>query len=283
MLKFFTSLTAWDWLDIVGVVFVLVGVAGEVCIPLLKFKPKGPCIEPEENGEDVPAMSDWRARREAWESLRTIWEHRAGYLVVIGLGLELIALPHHFIEAGELSDRAASAQKLASESNIRASSNELAALKLGSNNLVLRSNVVRLETQLERVKAPRTITAEQALKFTKFVDGKAKGPVSMATSVQDTETLNFIVQVITLLTNCGYTIPSSMVYPTLLSFNNLQHIAVGVHSLTSAPPSAEVLLFALREMGFNPLRFTNGTVPDMTDSQPGQVRLFIGPKPVGGL
>jgi hypothetical protein len=101
MRSFFSSLSGWDWLDLIGLLMVLMGVIGEV----------------------------WSTRKhnEFWEA---IW----GCVLVLGLALELIALPKHFIEAGKL-------KHLAEQANERAVLTE-------SNNLVLEAQLVRAQLEL---------------------------------------------------------------------------------------------------------------------------------------
>ena len=120
MLKFFASLSRWDWFDLIGVALVFVGVVGEIAVPLIKFKPTP---NPEAKWAARSGKLDLLRKlahrlqsvRERQEKKMKRWEHLAQISLVIGLALELVALPHHFKEAAELKDSAASANERAAE------------------------------------------------------------------------------------------------------------------------------------------------------------------------
>jgi hypothetical protein len=97
MRSFFSTLSAWDWLDLFGLLMVLLGVIGEF----------------------------WSAGKHN-PFCERIW----GYVLILGLALELIALPNHFIEAGKL-------KQLAERANERATITESNNLVLRSNVVAL--------------------------------------------------------------------------------------------------------------------------------------------------
>ena len=113
MCDFISSLSGWDWLDITGLMLVLVGVVGEI----------------------------WSARKhnEFWES---IW----GYVLIGGLALELFALPHHIVETSKLNKEAGEARQIAANANERASSNALRVAELDSTNRLLSIRIEELRS-----------------------------------------------------------------------------------------------------------------------------------------
>ena len=147
MILFFNSLSFWDWLDLVGIIFVFVGVVGEIVVPRLNFRPP-PKRTSDEMDEDAPIITRWQADKDAWQSKMKKWEHASEIVLVIGLALELTALPHHFKEAGRLAKDAADAKELAGEANERAEEFNARAARTESNNIALRTNVLSLQKEL---------------------------------------------------------------------------------------------------------------------------------------
>lgn len=141
MLSFFRSLSAWDWLDILGLLMVLGGVAGEIAVRRKMSKL-----------DDPKPLAKWEH----------FWEH----VLVAGLALEMIALPHHFIESGRLEEIARRA-------------NERTAL-VESNNLVLQSNLWVLEHASPAKQ--RVFSASAFVKFHINSTNFIKGEVSMASA-----------------------------------------------------------------------------------------------------
>src|ERR1041384_2844419 len=87
-----SSLSAWDWLDISGLLMVLAGVVGGFKARRGKYRYVPNPADP--RPLDV-REKDWEIGRERRED---IWE----YVLIIGLALEFLALPRHISEAARL-------------------------------------------------------------------------------------------------------------------------------------------------------------------------------------
>ena len=148
-------------MDLIGLLMVLAGVVGEV----------------------------WSAKKH-----NEVWESRWGYVLIVGLGLELIALPNHFVEASEL-------RTLASKANERASTNELRSAQLESANLTLRSNVVALEMKLR----PRTIAVEVERGLISKLSQLPKQQVLIQSCISDEEPTHFAEKLQNVFLKSGFT------------------------------------------------------------------------------
>ncbi len=130
MLSAISSFSVWDWLQVVGTIMVLLGVAGELVAEFKRF-PFNPTRFP------------------PLESLKRRIEITSLIVLILGLLLEVVALPHSIVEAGN-------ARKIASEANERASTNEVHFAELTRSNLLLsatieelRSNNIAIEEQMK--------------------------------------------------------------------------------------------------------------------------------------
>jgi hypothetical protein len=170
---------------------VLVGVVGEIWVPRVKFKPC-PVKRTEDSDENSPMIAQWETERTAWEARMKKWGHRWENTLILGLALELVAMPFHFKEAGDLAHKA----EVASE---RAASTE-------SNNLVLRSNVVILESAVQW----RTIAPEQksilvaVLKPLVQANVIRKSTVSVIVEQTDFEARWYAKRIVEALAECGF-------------------------------------------------------------------------------
>ena len=104
MLSVISLFSIWDWLQVLGTVMVLVGVIGELVAEFKKFP---------FNPTGFPPL----------ESLKKRIEITSLVVLILGLLLEVVSLPHSVVEA-------ANARKMAGEANKLASGNELAAKQL---------------------------------------------------------------------------------------------------------------------------------------------------------
>jgi len=80
MLSFISSFSAWNWLDILGLSMVTIGVLGELVLRFKKFP---------YNPTNFPPL----------ETCKKFWEVSFEALLLFGLGLELIALPISLYES----------------------------------------------------------------------------------------------------------------------------------------------------------------------------------------
>src|SRR5258708_6807340 len=132
--SFWSDLTGWDWLTLVGIILVFVGVAGEVLFAIRDFlAPANPYSKYRSDPMPVSLYFE-RATWESGEARRVknlkINETICGAILVLGLLFELVG----FVPS------------------LRRSWNEREHLRLGisiteSNNLVLRSNLAKLEAR----------------------------------------------------------------------------------------------------------------------------------------
>jgi len=120
MLTWLSSFSAWVWTDVSGVALVFAGVAGGYVTR--RRKPL-----PEPNPDDLEPV---RLERKRAVSRRKSWEDAWECMLILGLGVEIIALGHQISESAELKAPASEALKQAGKANERASSNELARVKL---------------------------------------------------------------------------------------------------------------------------------------------------------
>jgi hypothetical protein len=167
----------WDWADVGGLALVLVGVFGEVIcghrsFPFQKTGRRRKSLLEIFDGVHNPAKT-------TWEDNNRRWENRWGAMVIVGLGIELLALPHHFIEVGEL---------------------KTAAKMLESTNLLLRVKVSELEIRAN----PRTIVPEQVTNFIFLTKETAKIPIMVSVGAEGPDTQTFAFQIRDMLSRAGF-------------------------------------------------------------------------------
>ena len=153
MLPWLLSLSAWDWIDISGVALVFAGVA----IGYVTRRRKPP---PEPKPEDLEPV---KLQKRKSMARRKLWEDAWECMLIVGLGVEIIALGHQISEAAELKMRTSDAS-------------ERAALAV-SNNLVLARTVEELRSNniaLEQQMPPRLIELSRpAARLKEFAGTKA--------------------------------------------------------------------------------------------------------------
>jgi hypothetical protein len=218
MLQFFSSLSRWDWLDISGVALVFIGVLGEILVRR-KRTPDG-------------------TNHEIWERETRKWEKRWENALLVGLALELAALPHHFIEAGDLNHKAGEAKRLAGEANARAEAESMERAKI--------------ELELTKLKTPRTITPQQKAKFIEVSRSFRKGPVGLATGPGNTEIGNYKMALRGLLIDAGYTIGRDEIWTIgnpAYQGTNRPNVFLVIGAVTNTIPHGLGLQRALAEIG----------------------------------
>jgi hypothetical protein len=138
MLSAISSFSVWDWLQVVGTAMVLVGVAGELVSEFKRFP---------FNPTRFPPLESSKRRIEISSLI----------VLILGLLLEIVALPHSIVEAGD-------ARKSAGEANERASTNEVHFAELTRSNLLLSANVEELKSnniELRAQMSPRLIDVHE--------------------------------------------------------------------------------------------------------------------------
>jgi hypothetical protein len=206
------SLSGWDWVDISGVILVLIGVAG----------------------------AWWTRTRKTPLYAHEIVRHRHaehGFesVLVIGLAIELAAVPHHILESSNL-------KKMAGEANERASTNELRVAELEKESaqlravgekakeaaarateeaekarkerevaeagrLSLQAKVLELEqhaTVLAQNQQWRTISEKQSGIVISGLKSLPRWPVVIQTVIPDAETSNYYWSIVNLFTSAEY-------------------------------------------------------------------------------
>jgi hypothetical protein len=222
----------WGWVDLVGSFILLFGCFGELWMLLNKL--------PKHNERRVSLKGCW-AFLDLTESiirrigvrlkiilprrLPDLKEHLLeGFfisLVLIGVGMELCALPFSLVESAKLSsdaesdqvlvkrlgvqiidtsnvvaqagERIAIAEKDSAEANERASSNEVQVAELTSNNIAL-----QLKLQ------PRVITLTQMTNFIFLTEKIPKIPIKIAYPYGRQETVNYACQIRDEFNQAGY-------------------------------------------------------------------------------
>jgi hypothetical protein len=236
VLHFLAARSLWDWVEIVGVLLVLVGVAGEIWIPRRKF----PALESkviEADAEDSPILSEYKAKKTAWEAWNEKWEHRAQNAVVIGLALELSAMPKQFQESGELHEQVAKA-------NERASSNELSAAEF-------RKKAAEFELEIGRLKNPRNVSQEQHTKIFEIMRGTTNGAVRIVCIGDNQEAARFAAEITFALKNSLAAFESFTFGGTFLGAVPATGVQVAARDTNSPPEHTQRLLQAMREVDAN--------------------------------
>jgi hypothetical protein len=184
------SLSSWDWLEVLSLLMVLFG----ALFALIMERKKSPA-SPDENGLIPVGLFH---ERELLEAKKKAVEHRWEWVLVAGLGLEIIAASHQISEAGKLKKEAGDAMKLAQ--SIGTTNAQLVAA-----NLILRTNVLELES-----KELRTITPQMRDKFVSILNALPKSikcPVRVFMDGNDAETRTYAHQIRELLNDTGYNWP----------------------------------------------------------------------------
>ena len=94
------SLSLWDWTDLIGISLVTLGALFGLTENLRKFHQK--------SGLDVITLG---FNKDQWESKQKTWAHLWELVLIIGLAMEWIALPHHFSEIEVLREKNDEAEK----------------------------------------------------------------------------------------------------------------------------------------------------------------------------
>ena len=105
MLSWLSSLSAWDWIGLSGVVLVFGGVAGGYVTRRKKSLPE-PSVDDLEPIKLAKKQS--LLKRKRWEDA---WE----CLLILGLGVDILALGHQISESANLKAKAANALKQVEE------------------------------------------------------------------------------------------------------------------------------------------------------------------------
>jgi len=219
---------------------VLVGVSGEFALRRQKGLPE---IKPDDLETVKFSKRTLTIRRMRWED---IWESA----LIIGLALELIALPENLSEVARLN---------------------VISEKLRSTNLVLEAQVLELKTK----QSPRTITSEQRASLIKCLDDCPKGKVFIMASVLDFEATDYAAQIESVLTNSGFEVtrPTGFRGDSVLAVSS-----VGMHLIVKdrmkAPAHAGPVQRCFIGIGI-PLM---GVAPDDPNFESNRVEIVIGPR-----
>jgi hypothetical protein len=250
-----SSFSIWDWSQIIGTAMVLIGVCGEF---LLEFKnfPYNP------TGFEVLASGKRRI-----EIISLV-------ILLLGLLLEVVALPHSLVESAGLKKEADDAKLLAADTQ--------------SNNLVL-------SIELEKLKNPSIITAEQREKFIEILCGPlnaSKVPIIVIYAGNDRPTEQFAFQIRNILDEAGYGFTPSKYQASIIL------IPAGAVCVTDAVPHIDLPAFTwmdatlvkLKSGSVSPLPESSNPVVEhpgdilhteqpFTDREPNVIALFSGAIP----
>jgi hypothetical protein len=247
----------WFWVDVffnvvgAAVVFIglRIGASAERLIPPTDFKP------------DIFAdlVTRYRALMD-----------RGHRIVMVGVAIEAVCGFLLCVIAGfavaDSSEKTASAL-------LQAKNAGLLAAEVQQTNLVLRSTVAALEIKAQ----DRIITLEQREKFKRILRDAPKGPVMVGSRNPNDETKRYLDKVVSLLTNSGFTIQSSMNYgDNLLWLNEGSSIGIVIDNLTNAPPYTRWLQYAFNESDMPTTAFINPPVNQFGPSpRPGSNEVLI--------
>jgi hypothetical protein len=177
----FFSFSFWDRLDILGPVMVLIGVGDELWL-LIKKLPK----------DATPSLEFKRHRHEI---VALLW-------VVVGVALELVAVPHTLLEAAEL-----------------------------------KSANIQLEIKMQ----PRRITQAQVNGLTKILGSAPKKPVWILCSLPTQETTQLATQVRRILDSVGYAVGATP-YPGSGSGTSVDGIFISTVPLAENVPKTTLFI-----------------------------------------
>jgi hypothetical protein len=224
MLPVISSFSIWDWSQIVGTAMVLIGVSGELFL-LVKKYPFNPTnfspLEPSKRKLEIISV----------------------VILLVGLMLELIALPHSLLEAARLNNE----------------------------NLKLEKQVLGLEAKLQW----RTISPGASKHIINLLSTSPKnGIVRISCQGTDLEACNFAKQIYEVLTNCNFKTDFA---PALSLFSNGETPAgVLVYMKDQSFPASQgvsiIEAFIAAGLPIGP-----GLNPDLPDTN--SVSIFVGTKP----
>jgi hypothetical protein len=205
----------WFWLElflsIVGGVLVYLG------------------LRIEKRAEKMIPPSDFDGEGDIYADIvrkQKLEEHRGWRILMTGIIIEVVAAfgitVISGLEIASLSDQTAlanlaakQAKQDAAQANERASANELAVALLTSNNLVLRSNVVELEKQMQ----PRRITDKQLKDFIFLTKYVPKIPIEVVSGIGMDERFGYASQIRYMLSQAGFGVELDTNKPSLNGVN----------------------------------------------------------------
>lgn len=259
MLLFWSSLSIWERLDIIGLSMVTIGVFGELIIATASIRfPYNP--------------TNFSAHESAFGFKKRHLEILFDSILVLGLGLELWALPNSLSHS----------HKDIAELNDRASTNALAALEL--------------QREVFRLKNPAIITDDQRKRFIAILTNSnnvSKVHIEVIVGNCDRPTEQFAFQIRKILNEAGYgdvpykTPPTNIAVPVI----NIEDVPSPVNlppftwtdvALTKIPnfnilplPLINNGRFAVRNQASEVL---SSEIP-FTDKEPDVIALFSGDAP----
>ena len=182
--------------------------------------------------------------------------HTGILIIVLGVAVEIW-------ESGKQSEKLAIATKLAGEAHERAANAEL---------------------ELERIKAPRTITDEQREKFISTSKDYPKGAIKIGVRHPDSETSAYKRAIKGMLIEAGYTITSDINYNDqlgLLSGTNKITLVVATDAPETNPPHGQGFITSLEKAGLGVViaenrKSTNAPHhPNRFKVEAGELMLFV--------
>jgi hypothetical protein len=240
-----SSLKLWEFVSEFGFVMVIVGVVGEGFELIVKWGDRR------------------RGKATSKKDLEWLLPVETLFFVILTIGLAMEFLGSH--NAMRISDAENGRLNLLSNGAYERSANA------ESNNLVLRSNVLVLQAQLQR----RRITDEKKHIMIDMLIHAPKGRVTLTAVQSDVEAVYFLEDIEDVLKKSGFDVEQNLLASFWTSGTYPTGLALHIKNAQAPPPHADAILRAFKAAGINPDDTT-----EQKGMEDGLLKIEVFPKPI---